>query len=177
MATTKWNLDPAHSEITFKVRHMMITNVTGSFQKFDAQVETEGESFETAKIRFTADISSITTNNEQRDQHLRSADFFDAENHPELVFESTKLEKKSDEDYKLHGNLTIRGVTKPVVLDVEYGGTIKDPWGLTRAGFTIDGKINRKEYGLHWSAATETGGLVVSDEVKLHAAVEFTKQQ
>ncbi|RYD57844.1 MAG: polyisoprenoid-binding protein [Sphingobacteriales bacterium] len=175
MATTKWNLDASHSEITFKVRHMMITSVTGSFHTFNANVETEEENFETAKIGFTADIDSISTKNEQRDQHLKSEDFFDAGNHPQLVFESTKLEKKLDEDYKLHGNLTIRGVSKPVVLDVEYGGTIKDPWGMTRAGFTVDGKINRKEFGLHWSAATETGGLVVSDEVKLHATIELTK--
>ena len=177
MATTKWNLDPSHSEITFKVRHMMITNVTGSFQKFDAQVETVDENFDTAKIRFTADIDSITTNNEQRDGHLKSADFFDAGSHPQLVFESTSMERKGSDEYKLHGNLTLRGITKPVTLDVEYGGTIKDPWGLTRAGFTIDGKINRKDFGLHWSAVTEAGSLVVSDDVKLHCTVEFTKQQ
>lgn len=177
MATTKWNLDPSHSEVTFKVRHMMISNVAGSFEKFNAEVETEGDNFETAKVKFTADIDSITTKNEQRDAHLKSADFFDAGNHSQLIFESTKLEKVNDEAYKLHGNLTIRATTKPVVLDVEYGGTIKDPWGMTRAGFTVEGKINRKEYGLHWHAVTETGGFVVSDEVKIHAAVEFTKAQ
>lgn len=174
MATT-WNLDTSHSEIQFKVRHMMIANVTGHFEKFNATVETEGDDFSTAKIHFTADVDSISTKNEQRDGHLKSEDFFDAANHPQLVFEGTKLEKISDEDYKLHGNLTIRNTTKPITLDVEYGGTVKDPWGMTRAGFSVEGKINRKEYGLHWSAVTEAGGLVVSDDVKLIATVEFTK--
>lgn len=175
MAKTKWNLDPTHSEVQFKVRHMMITNVTGSFGKFDASVETDGDDMTTAKIHFTADVDSISTNNEQRDGHLKSADFFDAANHPQVVFEGTKLEKKSEEAYKLHGNLTMRGVTKPITLDVEYGGMIKDPWGNTRAGFTVSGKINRKEYGLQWHAVTETGGLVVSDDVRLHVEVEFVK--
>ena len=177
MATTKWNLDPSHSEIQFKVRHMMISNVTGHFEKFDATVETEGDDFSTAKVHFTADVNSITTKNDQRDTHLKSADFFDAESHGQITFEGTRLEKVNDEQFKLHGTLTIRGTAKPVVLDVEYGGTIKDPYGLTRAGFTVEGKINRKEYGLHWSAMTEAGGLVVSDDVKLIGAVEFTKAE
>jgi polyisoprenoid-binding protein YceI len=176
MATTKWNLDASHSEITFKVRHMMISNVTGHFEKFSADVETEDDNFETARISFAADIDSISTKNEQRDGHLKSPDFFDAASHPQLTFVSTKLEKKNDEEYKLHGNLTIRDTTKPVVFDVEFGGIIKDPWGMTRAGFVVDGKINRKDFGLQWQALTEAGGMVVSEEVKLHAAVEFTKQ-
>ena len=175
--STTWNLDPSHSEIQFKVRHMMITNVGGQFEKFDAQVETDGDDFTTARIRFTADIDSINTNNEQRDTHLKSADFFDAENHPQLVFEGSKLEKIDEENYKLHGTLTIRGVSKEVVLNVEYGGMVKDPWGMMRVGFVVEGKLNRKEYGLHWSAVTEAGGLVVSDEVKLIATVEFTKAE
>ncbi|MBL7717437.1 MAG: YceI family protein [Flavipsychrobacter sp.] len=174
MATT-WNLDTAHSEIQFKVRHMMISNVTGHFESFAATVETEGDDFSTAKIHFTADVNSISTKNEQRDGHLKSADFFDAETHPQITFEGSRLEKVSDEEYKLHGKLTIRGESKDVVLDVEYGGLVVDPWGMTRVGFTIEGKINRKEYGLHWSAVTEAGGLVVGDDVKLIATVEFTK--
>lgn len=174
MATT-WNLDASHSEVQFKVRHMMITNVTGHFGTFNATVETEGDDFTTAKINFTADVDSISTKNEQRDGHLKSEDFFDAANHPQIKFEGTKLEKAGGADYKLHGNLTIRSTTKPVVLNVEYGGTVQDPWGMTRAGFTVEGKINRKEYGLHWSAVTEAGGLVVSDDVKLIATVQFTK--
>lgn len=175
MATTKWALEPTHSEVEFKVRHMMIANVSGHFTKFDATVETEGDDFSTAKVNFTADIDSISTKNEQRDTHLKSDDFFNAAQYPQLKFESTKLEKISDGEYKLHGNLTIRDVTKSVTLDVEYGGTINDPWGYTRAGFTVDGKINRREYGLKWSALTETGGMVAGDEVKLHANVEFVK--
>lgn len=174
MATT-WNLDTSHSEIQFKVRHMMITNVTGHFEKFNATVETEGDDFSTAKIHFTADIDSISTKNEQRDGHLKSEDFFDAANHPQLTFEGSGLEKIDDENYKLHGTLNIRGTAKPITLKVEYGGTIKDPWGMTRAGFTVEGKINRKDFGLNWSSVTEAGGLVVSDEVKLSATVEFTK--
>lgn len=173
---TTWNIDKAHSEVQFKVKHMMISNVSGSFSDFDAAVQTDGDDFTTAKIKFTAAIASISTNNEQRDNHLKSADFFDAANHPKLEFTATKLEKKSDEDYKLTGDLTIRGTTKTVSFDVAYGGTIKDPYGLTRAGFTVDGKINRKEFGLSWSALTETGGLVVGDDVKIHANVEFTKE-
>ncbi|OSZ78186.1 hypothetical protein CAP35_07960 [Chitinophagaceae bacterium IBVUCB1] len=175
MATTNWALDASHSELQFKVRHMMISNVTGEFQQFNGTVTTEGDDFTTANIQFTADVNSITTKNEQRDGHLKSADFFDAANHPEMKFESTKLEKQDEASYKLHGNLTIRATTLPVTLDVEYGGTIKDPWGNTRSGFVVEGKINRKDYGLNWSALTEAGGLVVSDDVKIHAAVEFVK--
>jgi len=174
MTNTKWNLDASHSEVQFKVRHMMISNVTGHFQKFDAAVETNGDDFTTAKIHFNADVDSISTNSEQRDGHLKSPDFFDAANHPKITFDSTRLEK-TGEDYKLHGNLTMRGITKPVALNVEFGGMIKDPWGNTRAGFTVEGKINRKEFGLQWQALTEGGGMVVSEDVRLHIAVEFVK--
>lgn len=174
MATT-WNLDTAHSEIQFKVRHMMISNVTGHFEKFNATVETEGDDMTTAKIHFTADVDSISTKNEQRDTHLKSEDFFHAEQFPQVTFEGSKLEKIDEQNYKLHGTLSMRGVSKPVVLDVEYGGMVVDPWGMTRVGFTVEGKVNRKDYGLHWSALTEAGGLVVSDDVKLIATVEFTK--
>jgi len=175
METAKWTLDAAHSELQFKVRHMMISNVTGYFQKFDATVEMDGTNVETAKVSFTGDVSSLSTNNEQRDGHLRSADFFDAENHPQIKFEGDKLVKKSGDDYELTGNLTMRGTTKPITLQVEFGGIIKDPYGNDRAGFTVEGKINRKDFGLNWNALTETGGVVVSDEVKLHANVQFTK--
>jgi polyisoprenoid-binding protein YceI len=175
METTKWALDPSHSELQFKVKHMMISSVTGHFHKFTASVETEGDDLTTAKVHFAADVDSISTNNKQREAHLKSADFFDADNHSQITFEGTKMEKHSEEKYKLYGNLTMRGHTHPVTLDVEYGGTIKDPYGLTRCGFTIDGKINRKDYGLTWNALTETGGMMVSDEVKIHSNVEFTK--
>ena len=173
---TKWNLDPAHSEIGFKVKHMMITNVSGSFEKFDAQVETDDNDFTTAKIQFTADINSITTGNKDRDNHLKSPDFFDAANYPQLKFVSSKLEKKDDENYLLHGNLTIRDVTKPVKLNVEFGGIGKDPWGNQKAGFTITGKINRTDFKLNWNAALETGGVLVGEEVRLQAEIQLVKQ-
>lgn|SRR5690606_5923211 len=173
--TTKWNLDPTHSEIGFKVKHMMITNVSGSFGKFDVKAETEGNDFSKASIDFTADISSITTNNADRDAHLKSADFFDSENHPELKFVSTRMEKKDDDEFVLHGDLTIKGISKPVKLDVEFGGIGKDPWGNEKAGFTISGKIKRTDWGLNWNAALETGGVLVSEEVKLFAEVQLVR--
>jgi polyisoprenoid-binding protein YceI len=176
MATTKWVLDPTHAEIQFKVRHLMITNVTGSFGKFDASVETTDDNFDTAKIRFSAEVDSITTNNEQRDGHLKSADFFETGKYPTLSFVSTKFEKVAGEDYTLYGDLSFHGVTKNIKLNVEHGGVIKDPWGNTRTGFTVEGKINRKDYGLVWNAATEAGGVVLGEDVKLHASVEFVKQ-
>lgn len=174
---TNWKLDPTHSELQFKVRHMMISTVTGYFTQITGQAHTEGEDFADAQVSFEADINSIATNNEQRDGHLKSADFFDAENHPKMTFASTSLKPKSDNEYVMHGDLTIRGVSKPVSLNVEYGGTIQDPYGMTRAGFTIDGTINRKDFGLEWHAVTEAGGLVVGDDVRIHANVEFTKAQ
>ena len=172
----QWKIDPAHSEILFKVKHLMITTVTGSFKQFDLTVETETEDFETArKIEFTADISSISTNNEQRDTHLKSADFFHGEEHPQLRFVGTNYEAKGDEA-ALHGELTIRGITKPLTLNVEFGGTVVDPYGQTKAGFTVNGKISRKEFGLTWNAVTEAGNVVVSDEIKIHAEVQLVKQ-
>jgi polyisoprenoid-binding protein YceI len=177
MAKTIWTLDPTHSELQFKIRHLMITNVTGQFSDFSVDVETEDEDFMTAKISFNAEINSISTGNAQRDEHLKSADFFDAAKWPELSFKATKYENvDNDGSYELYGDLTIRDVTKPVKLDVEFGGIIKDPWGNTRAGFSISGKVNRKEFGLQWHAVTESGGIVVSDDVKIHAALEFIKK-
>ena len=176
MATVKWALDPNHSEIQFKVKHMMISTVSGEFAKFEADLETEEEDFATAKVRFSADVASINTKNEQRDGHLKSPDFFDAENHPVLIFEGAGLQHKSGDNYLLKGNLTLKGETKPVELEVEFAGAIKDPYGYTRAGFEVSGKINRKDFGLSWSALTETGGLVVGDEVRLYANIEFIKQ-
>ncbi len=175
MATTKWTLDPAHAEIQFKVRHLMISHVTGSFSQFDAAIETTDDNFDTSKISFSAEIDSITTNNEQRDGHLKSADFFESSKFPTLSFVSTKFEKVSGEEYILYGDLNFHGVTKNVKLLVEHGGIIKDPWGNTRTGFTVDGKINRKDYGLAWNAATEAGGVVLGEDIKLHANVEFIK--
>ncbi len=176
MAITKWSLDTTHAEIQFKIRHLMITNVTGSFGKFSATIETSDDNFDTAKINFTAEVDSITTKNEQRDAHLKSADFFEASKHPILSFVSTKFEKLSGENYILRGDLSFHGITKNITLNVEHGGVIKDPWGYTRTGFTVEGKINRKDFGLVWNAATEAGSVVLGEDVKLHASVEFVKQ-
>jgi polyisoprenoid-binding protein YceI len=175
MATT-WAIDPMHSEIQFKVKHLVISNVTGSFQKFDGKIETENEDFSDAKVSFSADIDSIFTGNEQRDGHLKSGDFFDAAQFPQLTFESTSFKKVSDDEYALEGNLTLKGTTKPVKLDVTYGGTMKDLYGYTKAGFEIKGKISRKAYGLTWDAVTEAGGAVVSDEIRLAFNVQVAKQ-
>ncbi len=172
----QWKIDPAHSEIQFRVKHLMITTVTGYFKQFDLTVETETEDFATAKsIEFTADINSIDTNNGQRDTHLKSADFFDAENHSQLKFVGKKYEASGDEA-KLHGDLTIRGVTKPLTLNVEFGGIVVDPYGQLKAGFTVNGKISRKEFGLTWNAVTEAGSVVVSDEIRIHAEVQVVKR-
>jgi polyisoprenoid-binding protein YceI len=173
--TTKWNLDAAHSEISFKVKHMMISNVSGSFKTFNVDVTTEENDFTTAKIEFTADINSITTGNADRDNHLKSNDFFNAETYPQLKFTSQKFERKDDDNYELTGLLTIRETAKTVKLNVEFGGIAKDPWGNEKAGFTITGKINRTDFGLNWNAALETGGLLVGEEVKLVAEVELVK--
>ncbi|HET9826082.1 MAG TPA: YceI family protein [Chitinophagaceae bacterium] len=176
MAITKWAIDPTHSEIHFKVKHLMVSWVTGSFKVFNAEIETEGEDISTAKVRFTADADSISTNNEQRDAHLKTGDFFDAENYPQIVFESDKLEKISDENYRLHGILTMRGNTRKVVLNVEYGGLAQDPWGNTRIGVSVSGKINRKDFGVSFGMVTETGGLLLGDDVSIIANTEFVKQ-
>lgn len=176
MSTTKWSLDPSHSEIQFKVRHLMVSYATGLFTKFSATVETSGDDFTTAKVKFTADVNSISTNNEQRDAHLKNSDFFDAETYPELSFESEKLEKVSEDEYKVYGILTIRGISNKVVLQAEYGGIITDPWGNTRTGFTITGKINRKDFGISFGMVSETGGVLLGDEVKITASTEFVKE-
>ncbi|GAB3320474.1 YceI family protein [Hymenobacter humi] len=176
MATT-WKVDPTHSEVQFKVKHLMITTVTGHFKTFDVEVVTEGDDFTKASsIVFTADVDSISTNNEQRDTHLKSADFFDAETHGQLRFVGRQFEKTSDDTANLHGDLTIRGVTKPLTVKVELGGIVVDPYGQTKAGFTVEGKISRKEFGLTWSAVTEAGSVVVSDDIKLLAEIQLVKQ-
>lgn len=172
----KWIIDTAHSEVTFKVRHLVISTVSGKFTSFEGQMVSEKEDFTDAKISFSAKIDSIHTGNEQRDGHLKSKDFFDAANHPALSFNATKVEHMNGSDYKITGNLTIRGTTHPVSLNVEFGGTQKDSGGQTVAGFELTGKINRKDFGLTWNGVTETGGVIVSDEVKLAVNVELIKQ-
>jgi polyisoprenoid-binding protein YceI len=175
MATTKWVLDPAHSELQFKVKHLMITTVTGNFTNLTAELETEDDDFETGKATFQAEVASVHTGNADRDKHLVTGDFFDAEKYPTLTFESTSLVKSGD-NYKLNGDLTIKDVTRFVTLDVEFGGTAVDPWGNTKAGFTISGKIKRSQWGLTYNAALETGGVMLSDEVRIVGELQFVKQ-
>jgi polyisoprenoid-binding protein YceI len=176
MSTTKWSLDPAHSEVQFKVKHLAITTVTGSLGTFEGTVETTGDDFSTAVISFSGDAASISTGSEQRDGHLKSPDFFDVEKSPKITFTSSKFEKVDGSNFKLLGNLTIKGVSKPISLDVEFGGTQKDPWGNTKAGFTLSGKINRKDFGLAWNAPLEGGGFLVSEEVRILAEIQLAKQ-
>ncbi|MEO8886153.1 MAG: YceI family protein [Mucilaginibacter sp.] len=175
MATTKWVLDPMHSEVQFKVKHLVISTVSGFFKSFEGELTTDNDDFQNADINFSLDVNSIDTNQEQRDGHLKSPEFFDAEKYPKISFSSTSFTKDGD-DYKLKGNLTIKDVTKPVSLAVEFGGAATDFYGNNKAGFEITGKINRKEFGLTWDGITEAGAIVVGEDIKLFANVQFAKQ-
>lgn len=173
---TKWTLDHAHSEITFKVRHMMISQVKGEFKKFDATIWSDGNDFSHAKVEAEIDALSLSTNNEYRDNHLRSGDFFGTENFKTITFSGQKITKVDDEDYELTGTLTIRGISKEVKLDVELGGFITDPDGKEKVGFSFSGKINRHDFEVNWNAAMEAGGVVVGDDVKISGEAEFYKE-
>ena len=173
---TTWVFDPAHSEITFKVKHLMITNVKGEFKQFEASLKTEGDDFKNATASAIIQVGSISTNNTDRDNHLKAADFFDAENFQTIQFESTSIDRFDDENGQLKGKLTIKGITKEVSLDLEFGGISKDPWGNEKAGFSVNGKINREDFGLSWNAALETGGVLLSTDVKIAAEIQFVKQ-
>ncbi len=175
MSKVTWNMDPTHSELGFKVKHMMVTNLSGKFTDFSVQASSDDDQFSNPAISFSAKIASVNTGQEQRDTHLRSPEFFDVEAHPEMTFKASKMEKISDENYKMHGDLTIKGVSKPVQLDVEFGGIGKDPWGNTKAGFTVNGKIKRSDFGLTWNAPLETGGVLVSDEVRINSEIQLVK--
>lgn len=178
METIKWKIDPAHSEIMFKVKHLMITTVTGYFRKYELVLESDDEDFTLVKtVEFNADIDSIDTNNEQRDTHLKSADFFDAEKHKQVHFASKSYKLESEDVAVLEGDLTIRGVTRPVKLRIEFNGVVVDPYGQTKAGFSVSGKISRKEFGLTWNTMTEAGHVVVADEIKILADVQLVKQE
>lgn len=168
--STTWKLDPTHSELTFKVKHMMISNVKGEFTSFEAEITTEDDTFSKAKVSASIKTDSVFTNNTDRDTHLKSADFFNAEKYPAITFEAEALTGD------VTGNLTINGVTKPVTLDVDFGGIGQDPWGNTKAGFSFEGKIKRSDFGLNWNAALEAGGVLVSDEVKIAGDLQFVKQ-
>lgn len=162
----KWIIDPAHSEIGFSVKHMMISKVKGSFTSFDAEVEANEEDLTNALIDFKIDTASITTNNTDRDNHLRSADFFDAEQYPHITFKANEIVQKDDE-YELNGDLTIKGVTRPATFEVEYGGKGTNPWGVEVVAFNAEGKINRKDFGLTWNQSLETGGVLVGEDIKI----------
>lgn len=176
-AKTTWVIDPTHTEIAFKVKHLMISNVKGSFGEFSGQVVTEGDDFSTADINFQINPASISTGVADRDGHLKSPDFFDVENFKEITFTSGKLSKTGDDEFALSGNLTIKGVSQPVNLDVEFGGLMTDPWGNEKAGFTLSGKISRKDFGLTWNAALEAGGVLVGEEIRISCDVELAKQK
>jgi polyisoprenoid-binding protein YceI len=178
MATkTKWTFDPTHTEIGFKVKHLMITNVKGVFTEYDASNYTTGDDFMTAEIDFWMKPDSLETKDNQRNTHLKSADFFDVEHFKEIRFVSNTIEKVDDGSYELWGDLTIKDITKKIKLDVEFGGVVKDPWGAEKAGFTINGKINRKDWGLVWNTALEAGGVLVGDTVNIICEVELLKQE
>ena len=168
---TIWKIDPSHSQIGFKVKHMMISTVSGGFSDFEATIEADGEQFDGAAIQFKADTASIQTGSNDRDTHLKSADFFDADTYPEIRFESTHFDGSS-----VTGNLTIKDVTKKVTFQVENNGIAVDPYGQTKAGFEVTGAIHRKDFGLNWNAVTEAGSIVVSNEVKLQGDLQFIKQ-
>lgn len=170
-----WKIDQAHSEIKFKVKHLVISTVTGQFNDFSATIESEKPDFSDAKIAFEAAVDSIDTKNEQRDTHLKSADFFNAENHPKLTFISKSLKKKSDNVFELIGDITIRGITKEIKIDAVYNGTVKGFGGAEVAGFEITGKLNRFDFDLKWNTLTEAGGIVVGEEIKIEIAVELQK--
>lgn len=168
-----WSIDPDHSEVIFKVKHLVITTVTGRFNTFTGSVKSDGDNFDGAKVSTEIDINSINTNSADRDAHLKSEDFFNAEQHPKMTFEGEI--KKVGSDYKLIGDLTIRGTSRQVEMDVNYAGSVKDPWGNLKAGFEVEGKLNRKDWGLTWNAVTESGGMLVGEEVKLQMSVQLSE--
>ena len=176
METTKWTIDNMHSEIGFKVKHMMITNVSGNFGKFSGGLETEGHDFSKGKFEFSAEINSINTGVADRDGHLKSDDFFNAEKYPELTFKSNGVKQIANDELVIEGEMTIREVTKPIALSVELSDVVVDPYGQTKIGMAITGKIKRSDFGLKWNAITEAGSIVVSDDIKLNCDIQFVKQ-
>jgi len=175
MSTTKWALDASHSELSFKIKHLMITNVAGQFKKFDVSSETSGDDFSNASIMATIDVASISTNNEQRDGHLRTGDFFETEKYPAITFKSTSV-KKEGGDLIVSGQLTMKGITNPITLKVEFAGITKDLYGNTKAGFSFSGKLNRLDWGINFNSALETGGVLLSDEVKYEGEIQLIKE-
>jgi polyisoprenoid-binding protein YceI len=177
MATaTKWAIDPMHSEVQFKVKHLVISTVTGFFKSFNGELDTVNDDFEDSEISFALDIDSIDTNQSQRDEHLKSAEFFDAAQYPQISFKSTSFKKTDDDEFELVGDLTIKGITKSVKLAAEYGGSTNDFYGNTKAGFEVSGKINRKDFGLVYDPVTEAGSVVLGEDIKLLINLQLAKQ-
>jgi polyisoprenoid-binding protein YceI len=178
LTKTKWAIDPTHSEIAFKIKHLMITNVKGLFTEFDASIYTTGEDFTTAEVDFWLNPASVSTGDASRDGHLKSADFFDVENFKQIHFTSDAAVDIVDKDgsYEMWGDLEIKGIKKQVKLSIEFGGVMKDPWGNHKAGISVNAKINRKDWGLNWNAALEAGGVLVSDEVRISCELQLVKQ-
>ena len=178
MMTAKWSVDTVHSNVDFTVRHMMVSKVIGSFTDFDAKIEADVNDLTSASITFTIQVASVDTKNESRDNHLRSGDFFDADNHPTLTFQAKEITRKKGDIYEMTGDVTLRGVTNEETFTVEFEGVAKDPMsGAEKAGFSVDGKIKRSEYGLNWNAALETGGVLVSDDVNIHLDLQLAKAE
>ena len=173
--STTWVIDPIHSDVQFKIKHLVISNVTGSFKSFEGNIVARGDDFRNAKVKFTIDVKSIDTNQAQRDGHLQTGDFFAADLYPQITFESTSLIKVSDSDYKMVGNLTLRGVTKPIELNVEHGGSEDNGHGILKHGFEVTGIVNRKEFGMTWNKLTDTGGLGLGEDIKLIANIQVAE--
>src|SRR5690606_5317929 len=176
MSKSRWAIDPSHSQIGFKVKYMMFIHVSGRFNDFQAVVENDDDQFETSVISFSANVNSVDTNSFDRDDHLRSADFFDVERFPTITFKSTGIQKIDETKFEVSGDLTIRDVTKNIILEVEHSGSMKDPWGNTKAGVILSGKINRKDFGLNWNTSLETGGVLVGEDIKLISDIQLIKQ-
>ncbi len=176
-AQSKWSFDASHTSVEFEISHMVITEVTGKFHSFDGQVLAGKEDFSDASIEFSIDVNSINTENERRDNHLRSADFFDAEKYPEITFRSKSMKKAGDNKYAVTGDLTMHGVTREITLDAIFNGIAKDPWGNTKAGFKVTGQLNREDFGLTWNNTLENGNLLVGNEVEIVCRVQLVKAQ
>lgn len=175
MTKSNWTIDPTHSAIEFSVKHMMISKVKGAFNKFDATISADASDLTTADIDFTIDVASIDTKNEDRDNHLRSADFFNVEQFPTLSFKAAKIEKTDEDEYAVTGDVTLHGVTKQETFAITFEGQGKDPWGNEKAGFSGTGKIKRSDYGLTWNAALETGGVLVGDQITINIELQLIK--
>jgi polyisoprenoid-binding protein YceI len=178
MSSKHWDIDPAHSEIQFKLRHLVISNITGSFNIFSGTMVTPvHDNFKDAEFEINIDVYSIDTNNSERDEHLKSEDFFDADKYPEIKFRSALFTHIDGDNYKLTGMLSVKDVTREITFDVLFGGQAKDGFGISRAGFEINGTINRNDFNIHAEDVTETGGLVIGEEIKLHANIQFTHKE